>query len=213
MLNKERDLIGIYLSAHPLDEYETILRYVCNVSVTELTDKDALGDREISFGGLVVDSVEKISRFNTPFIIMKIEDFTGSGEIALFGEDYINFGKYARKGLYVYVKGRIQGRKFKPEIKELKITSIDLLQDVKDSLIDKITIQLPLHSMNNKMIDDLVTLTSENKGNSSLYFEIIDGEKNMRIDMFARSSKIQVNKEIMDYLTNEENNLSFKINN
>lgn len=212
-LNKERELIGIYLSAHPLDEYETILKYVCNISVTELNDKDAIGDKEISFGGLIVDSIEKISKFNTPFLIVKIEDFTGSGEIALFGEDYINFAKYARKGLYVYIKGRIQGRKFKPEVKELKINSIDLLQDVKDNLIEKLTIQLPLHDMNNKMINELVNLTNENKGNSLLYFEIIDGEKNMRIDMFARSSKVNVNKEIIRYLTNEENNLSFKINN
>lgn len=212
-LNKEKELIGIYLSAHPLDEYETILKYVCNTSVTELEDKNALANREITFGGIVVDSVEKMTKFNTPFVIIKIEDFSGSGEIALFGDDYINFSKYAKKGLYLYVKGRVQGRKYNANIQELKVLSIEQLSEVKDKLIDKITILLPLHDMNNKMVADLADLTTRNPGNSLLYFEILDGEKNMKIDMFARSNKIEVNKEILNYLTNEENNLSFRINN
>ena len=210
-LGKERELIGIYLSAHPLDEYSIILKYVCNVAVTELEDKDALRNKEVSFGGLVSDIREGITKNGKPYMIIKIEDFTGSGEVALFGDDYINFGRYGRKGLYVFVKGRVQPRRFDANQFELKITSIHLLPDVKDQLVEKITISLPLHDLNTQMIDELSTLIKGHMGGTLLYFEVIDGERNMKIELFARSLKIGVHKDLIDYLEENEN-IVFKVN-
>ena len=211
LLNKERELIGIYLSAHPLDEYSLILNHVCNIGVAELEDRDALANKEVVFGGLVTDSREGITKRNSPYMIIKVEDFTGSGDIALFGDDYINFSKYGRKGLYLFVRGRIQGRHYAPDQMELKINSIDLLPQVKDKLIDKITITLPLHDMTSQMIEELADLTKKRPGNSLLYFEVIDGEKNMKVDLFARSLKVDVSRELVDYLTSNEN-LLFRVN-
>lgn len=203
-LNKERELIGIYLSAHPLDEYKIILNYVCNVGMSEIEDKDALKNRDVKLGGLVSSIREGITKNGKPYMIIRIEDFTGSGEIALFGDDYINFGKYGRPGLYVFIKGRVQGRKYDVNQMELKIHSIHLLPDVKDSLIEKITITLPLHDMNTQMVDELSTLTKNNPGNSLLYFEVVDGEKNIKVDLFSRSFKIDVKQELVDYLVENE---------
>lgn len=210
-LNKERELIGIYLSAHPLDEYKIALNYGCNVGLSEIEDKDALKNREISFGGLVSNVREGITKNGKPFMIIRIEDFTGSGEVPLFGDDYINFGKYGRLGLYLFIKGRVQGRRFDTNQMELKIQSIQLLPDVKDNLIEKLTITLPLHDMNTQMIEELSTLTKNNPGNSLLYFEIVDGEKNMKVELFSRNTKISVKKELIDYLTENES-LIFKVN-
>ena len=210
-LNKERELIGIYLSAHPLDEYKIALNYGCNVGLSEIEDKDALKNREISFGGLVSNVREGITKNGKPFMIIRIEDFTGSGEVPLFGDDYINFGKYGRLGLYLFIKGRVQGRRFDANQMELKIQSIQLLPDVKDNLIEKLTITLPLHDMNTQMIEELSTLTKNNPGNSLLYFEIVDGEKNMKVELFSRNTKISVKKELIDYLTENES-LIFKVN-
>ncbi len=210
-LNKERELIGIYLSAHPLDEYSIILKHVCNVGMSEIEDKDALANKEVTFGGLVCGMREGITRTGKPFMIIKMEDFTGSGEIPLFGDDYVNFGKYGKLGLYVLIKGRVQGRKYDANQMELKINSIQLLPDVKDRLIEKITITLPLHDMNNQIVEELSMLTKNNPGNSLLYFEVVDGEKNMKVDLFARSMKIDVKKELVDYLLESEN-IVFKIN-
>ncbi len=97
-LNKERELIGIYLSAHPLDEYKIVLNYVCNVGMADFEDKDALKNKEISIGGMVTGNREGMTRNGKPYMILRIEDFTGSGEIPLFGDNYINFGKYGRPG-------------------------------------------------------------------------------------------------------------------
>lgn len=210
-LNKERELIGIYLSAHPLDEYAIALKYGCNVGMADIEDKEALRNKEITFGGLVCGAREGITKNGKPYMIIKIEDFTGSGEIPLFGDDYINFSKYGRLGLYVYVKARVQGRRFNENQLELKIVSIQLLPDVKDNVIEKITITLPIHEMNAQMVEELSTLTKNNVGNSLLYFEIVDGERNMKVELFARGLKINIRKELIDYLEENENIL-FKIN-
>ncbi len=210
-LNKERELIGIYLSAHPLDEFAIALKYGCNIAVSEIEDKDALKNKEVTFGGLVSNIREGITKNGKPYMIIKVEDFTGSGEIALFGDDYINFGKYGRPGLYVYIKGRVQPRRFNENQFELKINSIQLLPDVKDNVIEKITITLPLHDLNGQMIEELSVLTKNNTGNSLLYFEVIDGERNMKVELFARGIKVNVKKELIDYLV-ENDNILFRIN-
>jgi len=210
-LNKERELIGIYLSAHPLDEYSTVLNYVCNVGMAEIEDKDALKNKEVILGGLVSSIREGITKTNKPYMILKIEDFTGSGEIPLFGDDYINFGKYGRPGLYILLKGRVQSRRYNENQLELKIHSIHLLPDVKDTLIEKLTITLPLHEMNTQMIEELSTLTKNNPGHSLLYFQVVDGERNMKIDLFSRNFKVNVKKELIDYLVENED-IVFKIN-
>ena len=210
-LNKERELIGIYLSAHPLDEYKIVLKYVCNVGMSEIEDKEPLRNKDVTIGGLVSSVREGITRTGKPFMIIRIEDFTGSGEIPLFGDDYINFGKYGRLGLYVYIKGRVQGRRYDESQLEFKILSIQLLPDVKDRLIEKITITLPLHDMNSQMVEELSTLTKNNPGNSLLYFQVVDGEKNMKVDLFSRNFKINVRQELIDYLVENENIL-FAVN-
>lgn len=210
-LNKERELIGIYLSAHPLDEYAIALKYGCNVTMPELEDKDALKNKEVTFGGLVNNVREGFTKNGKPYMIIKIEDFTGSAEVALFGDDYVNFGKYGKPGLYLFVKGKIQGRRFNENQLELKINSIQLLPDVKDRVIEKITITLPLHELNAQMVDELSTLTKNNEGNTLLYFEVVDGERNMKVQLFARGFKINIRKELIDYLEENEN-IFFKIN-
>ena len=210
-LNKERELIGIYLSAHPLDEYAIALKYGCNVGMADIEDKEALRNKEVTFGGLVCGAREGITKNGKPYMIIKIEDFTGSGEIPLFGDDYINFSKYGRLGLYVFVKARVQGRRFNENQLELKIVSIQLLPDVKDQVIEKITITLPIHEMNAQMVEELSTLTKNNVGNSLLYFEVVDGERNMKVELFARGLKINIRKELIDYLEENEN-IVFKVN-
>ena len=210
-LNKERELIGIYLSAHPLDDYAIILKYACKATMSEVADKDAFRNKEMTFGGLVVDSRDGITRNGKPYMIIKIEDFSGSGELALFGDDYINFSKYGRNGLYVYVTGRVQPRRFDPNQFELKINSIQLLPDVKDKLIEKINIKLPLHELNSQMIEELSILIKDNPGSASLYFEVIDGDRNLKLEMFSRGIKVDLKKELIDYLESSDS-ISFKVN-
>ncbi|HLW09336.1 MAG TPA: DNA polymerase III subunit alpha [Fermentimonas sp.] len=210
-LNKERDLIGIYLSAHPLDDYEFILRYICSVDTLKLQNLDSLNGRDITFGGMVTSVREGQTKNGSPYTIFRIEDYMGSYEIALFGDDSINFGRYARAGLSIYIEGRVQPRRYREDEFELKISTINLLSDVKDKLVSKITLQVPINELNNSTVAELSELTKNNKGNSLLYFHIIGNEAHMNLKLFSRPSKIQVNKKFIDYIK-DNLQIDFKIN-
>lgn len=210
-LNKERELIGIYLSAHPLDDYEFILKYVCSADTLKLQDLDALNGRDITFGGMVTVVREGQTKRGSPYTIFKIEDYYGSFEIALFSEDSVNFSKYARIGLALYIQAKVQPKRFRPDELEVKISSINLLSEMKDKLVNKITLQIPLTELDDTIVTELSALVKNNYGNSLLYFNIIGEESHMNIQLFSRSTKIQVNKRFIDYL--KDNLLiDFKIN-
>jgi DNA polymerase-3 subunit alpha len=207
-LNRERELIGIYLSAHPLDDYEFILKHVCNANTQKLQDLDKLNGKEISFGGMVTAVREGQTKKGNPYTIFKIEDYSGSFEIALFSENSINYGRFARMGLSIYITARVQPRQWGNGEIEIKISSMSLLSDVKDKLVDKITLQIPITELNDATVNEISAMVKNNSGNALLYFNIIGEET--RIQLFSRQTKIQVNKHLIDSLT--ENNIEFKIN-
>ncbi len=211
-LNKERELIGIYLSAHPLDDYEFILKYVCNTDTSKLQDLDSLNGKEITLGGMVTSVREGQTKNGYPYTIFKLEDYLGSYEFALFSEDSVNFGRYARVGLSLYIRAKVQSKKFRQDELEVKISSIQLLTEVKDKLVSKITLQIPLDELNDTMVTELSALAKNNLGNSLLYFNITGGgPRHMNVQLFSRPTKVHVNRHFIDYL--KDNLLiEFKIN-
>ena len=210
-LNKEKELIGIYLSAHPLDDYRIILNYVCNTKMVELEDKDALKGRQLVLGGIVTGLREGITKNGKPYGIVKIEDFSGSGEIPLFGDNFINYGKYCRIGMYLYITASLEPRKFNEAVLDFRINSIRLLQDEKDKLIEKITIDVPIHDLDEPMINELSVLIKNNPGQSALFFKVVDGENNVNLNLFSNNIRLTVSRDLVDFL-NDNDSLSFKIN-
>ena len=210
-LNKEKELVGIYLSAHPLDEYRIILQYVCNTGTVELNDRETLQGREILLGGIVTGFREGMTKTGKPFGILKLEDFSGSGEIALFGQDYIDYGRYGKIGMYLLVAARVEPGRWDPKKLDFKIGSIRLLQDEKDKLIEKISIMVPIHGLDDPTIGELSALIKKHPGNSLLYFKVVDAEHNITLNLFAPKTKIQVTRDLVDYLAGNEN-IDFKIN-
>ena len=210
-LNKEKELVGIYLSAHPLDAYRVILEYVCNTGVIELNDRENLQGKEITMGGIVTGFREGTTKNGKPFGILKLEDFTGSGEIPLFGQDYINYGRYGRLGMYLLISARMEPMRWDPKRFDLRIGQIRLLQDEKDKLIEKISITLSIHGLDEPTINELSTLIKKHPGNSLLYFKVIDSEHNITLNLFAPNLRVEVTRDLVDYLKENEN-IDFKIN-
>ena len=210
-LNKEKDLVGIYLSAHPLDEYRIILQYVCNTGMVELNDKETLVGREVLAGGIVTGFREGTTKTGNPFGILKVEDFTGSGEIALFGQDYIEYSKYGKPGMYLLISGKMEARKYNDKIFDFRILSIKLLPNEKDKLIENIRITVPIHDLDEPMINELSTLIKNNPGNSLLYFRVVDGSNNIALNLFSQNVRLKITKELIDYLSESET-IDFKIN-
>ena len=210
-LNKERDLVGIYLSAHPLDEYTIVLDHVCNTRMAELEDKPALAGREITMGGIVTSVRRGISKNGNPYGIAKIEDYSGSAELPFFGNDWVTFQGYLGEGTFLFIKARCQPKQWRPEELDIKITSMELLPDVKEKLVERITILVPLSVLNSAMVAELSSLTKDHPGNTELYFKVTDKDEKMHVDLISRPVKLSVGKELISYLK-ERPELEFRIN-
>ena len=211
-LNKEKELIGIYLSAHPLDAYRVILTYVCNTGVADINDREALKNKELILGGIVSAFREGITKNGKPYGILTLEDFTGSGEIALFGNDYINYGKFGRPGMYLYIKAAVEPRSAYINTLDFRIKSMSLLQDEKDKLIQKLNISVAVNDLNDTLVEELLAILNDISGKTILYFNIMDDEhKNVSLSMFSKGRGINVTQRLVDALTDMEN-IDFKIN-
>ena len=210
-LNKERELVGIYLSAHPLDEFAVVLEHVCNTHMAELEDKAALQGREITMGGMVTAVRRGISKNGNPYGIVKIEDYSGSAELPFFGNDWVTYQGYLNERTFVFIKARCQPKQWRKDELELKITSIELLPDVKDRLIEKITILIPLNVLNTALVAELSELTKRHPGNSELYFRVSDPETRMNVDLVSRPVRLSVGRELVSFLR-ERPELEFRIN-
>ncbi len=211
-LNKERELVGIYLSSHPLDEYYIVLNHVCNLSMKELAeDKDALKGKDVTMAGIVTAFREGTTKMGKPFGIFKLEDYTGNAEIPLFGNDYFEFSKYCRPNTFLLIKGSFQARQYNENITDLKIKSMSPLSEVKDSLIEKVTISLKLMDIQEDSIAELSSLIKNHPGNTSLYFKIEDNDRQqMYVSLFAEGEKFSVSRKLVRYL--EDNSIPFRCN-
>ena len=199
-LNKERELVGIYLSAHPLDEYAIVLNHVCNVRVADLNDLNALAGRDLTFGGMITAVRRGMTKTNKPYAIVRLEDFSGSFEIPFFGVDCTTFGNYFYEGYFLFIRAKCQGKQWRPEEMEVKVLSIELLPDVKEKLIEKITITVPLPNLNKELITQLATLIRVAPGSAELYFRVTDPEDNITVDLLARPVKLSIQKDLITFL-------------
>ena len=212
-LNKERDLVGIYLSAHPLDEYKIILDNLCNARCSELADRGAaLKDREdITLGGIVTSVQVRMGRDNKQWGLVTLEDFEGSGELAIFGDDWFNLGGKFSIGAAVYITGKMKSRFYNSDQKELKIVNVDLLQTVKEKAIDSITISLITDRVDEQVVTELSELIDESPGRTKLFFQLRDSSGHNHVLLRSRLKTIDIRHTLIDYIEQHEA-IDYKIN-
>ena len=211
-LNKEKELIGIYLSAHPLDAYRVILSHVCNTGMADIDNREALKNRELLVGGIVTKFREGTAKNGHPYGIITMEDFTGSGEIALFGKDYINFGKFGKPGMYLFIKAVVENRNANVNILDFKIKSISLLHEEKDKLVKKLRISVPINELTEALIEEMFVLFEKYPGQANVQFEIVDDvNRNVSLSLIAKNHGIEVNQKIIDTISDLQN-IYFSIN-
>ena len=212
-LNKERDLIGMYLSAHPLDEFEFEINHICNATTIDLKDLPALQGKSLKIGGMVTNFRHGTSKAGNPYGIFTLEDYAGAFEFALFGKNYIEFGKYMIKDLYLFINAIVQekGADYKyrkqentdpniPKELELKIQKIEVFSEIKDKLINTLTLTLPIQQLTEDLAEELTDLVMKNKGNVNLYIQVVDENSPNRVMLFARQHRIQINKRVYNTL-------------
>ena len=212
-LNKERDLVGIYLSAHPLDEYRIVLDNLCNTRCNELADRcAAMTDRDdVTLGGIVTNVQTRIGKNNKPWGIITLEDFEGSGELMLFGDDWLNLNGKFLHGAAVYVTGKMAPRFQYSDQKELKVTNVELLQSVKEKAIDRITITLTTDLLDEQVVTELGEMINENPGKTKLYFQLVDRTGKGHVLMRSTTKFVDVKSTLVNFIE-QTPALDYKIN-
>lgn len=207
-LEKERELVGMYLSAHPLDPYYMELSYGTGCTVKQFSDMEPVEGMDVKLGGMVIDFQTRQGK-NGPFGIMKIEDYTGSTEFMLFGQTYIDFHNYGVPGTPILISGQFQRRFANSDIR-FNIKTMQLLQDVKGKLVRNITIDVETKRMNGflkNLIEEAVN--GEGIPTGELAFRVFDPGINRVLHM-SSARRIHITRELVNALDDE--NIGYSIN-
>lgn len=200
-LNRERDLVGIYLSAHPLDEFGIVLRAMCNTHCIELDDKVSLSKKDqIVIGGIVTGTKSKFTKNGKPCGFVTIEDFEGSGELAFFGEEWGRWKGMLVEGSTVFITAKCVQKYRDSNYYDLKIADIQYLQTVKDQRIEKFTITMDSTSIDETVVNDISTMLRNSPGSTQLYFQINDVTSNSYVLLRSKMGPISLKHKFMAYI-------------
>lgn len=200
-LNRERDLVGIYLSAHPLDEFGIVLRAMCNTHCIELDDKVSLSKKDqIVIGGIVTGTKSKFTKNGKPCGFVTIEDFDGPGELAFFGEEWGRWKGMLVEGSTVFITAKCVQKYRDSNYYDLKIADIQYLQTVKDQRIEKFTITMDSTSIDETVVNDISTMLRNSPGSTQLYFQINDVTSNSYVLLRSKMGPISLKHKFMTYI-------------
>ena len=201
-LDKERDLVGMYLSAHPLDPYYLELQYGCTCDFKHFAELGAnFEGQEITLGGMVVSLESRPSKSGSMFGILKVEDYSGSHEFMLFGQDYIDFHNYGVTGTPIYIKGAYE-RRYKNQELRFNIKSIQLLETVKGSLVSNVHLKLFDKDINPRIRGLLAEHMTDDPDGGNLEMTFMSTELKRRVRLSA-SRKVKITRAFLDLLVEE----------
>jgi DNA polymerase-3 subunit alpha len=214
-LAREKEVVGIYISGHPLDDFRTEMTSFCNAVIADFEDLNACVNNELTFGGVVTDVQHRISKNGKGWALFTVEDYTNTHEFRIFGEEYLKFRHFFVKNSFVHVKAYVKegwinrdtGKKGDPRI---QFNSFQLLQDVMEQYAKKLSIQLNIQDLQESRINTLKELFSMHQGNHALNFVVFDMEDKVKLHMSSRKQKVKVSQELLNELENE--GVKYKLN-
>ncbi len=193
LLSKEKDVVGIYISGHPLDDYKLEIENFCNGNLSMLNNMDKIKGKDLRFAGVVTNVEHRETKTGKPFGILHVEDYHGSFSFYLFGDDYINFKAYFTVGWLLHLSGKVK-KKFYNDDLEFKISSMDLLSEIIDKEVRDIVLRVDINDISNVMVEEIVHLISENPGKHSLVFNVVDRLNKYEVDLLSRKMKVKLDK-------------------
>ena len=203
-LAKEREMIGLYLSAHPLDDYKIIINHLCKTPLTELENLEALKGQEIAVAGMVVSVQNLITKTGKPWGKFVLEDYNGTHEFALFSKDYENFRKYLFSDYFLFVRGRVQPKPYNDKELEFKIISMVQLSEMRDTMIKEMNVLLPVEDVTPTLVRELTEKVKEAKGETLFRISVIDREAHVSLSLFSKSHKVSLTQSLVSYLDDNE---------
>ncbi|MDO4958495.1 MAG: DNA polymerase III subunit alpha [Prevotellaceae bacterium] len=213
-LNRERELVGIYLSAHPLDDYAVVLKNLCNKQCSELgsdADKEELAKMDVvAIGGIVTGLREGFTKRGTPFGIVTIEDYGGAGEIAFFDDWSTWRGKFI-EGSSLFIKIKYEKKFPTSTYISSKVTSVDFLADVRDKLIKKLTLVINIDDLDKMDAAELFNAIDASPGDVELDFQCHSVKMMRPVNLVSRTRRVSVNKALIDVIESKSA-IEYKIN-
>ena len=204
-LNKEREYVGIYLSAHPLDEYRIVLDNLCNTKCSEINDLSTLSDREdIILGGIVTSNQQKYTKNGKPCGFVNIEDYNGTGQLAFFGEDWGKWNGMLIVGSSVYITAKCVPRFRDSNLYDLKVQNIEYLPTVKERSIDRFTINITTDDLDSLVVEELNQIIREHPGKTKLFFQLHDRKGNNHVLLKSRTHEIDVRQDLIKFIENHD---------
>tara|TARA_R110002096_G_scaffold416951_5_gene620421 strand:- start:7325 stop:10894 length:3570 start_codon:yes stop_codon:yes gene_type:complete len=210
-LNKEKEVVGIYLSGHPLDDYKFEIRHFCNSKIKELADLETLSKKqgEIRVAGIVTEAQHRVSKTGKPFGILTIEGYEESHRLMLFSDDYIKFKSYLTEGWFLFVRGKVHQPQWRNE-PEFKVTNIELLSELKEKLIEGINLQIDFKAIDESFIKWVKDIAKEKKANCKLGLTLVDHQNRNSIKLQSRTLKVNLTNELINRIESQPE-ISFKI--
>lgn len=204
-LRREKEVVGIYISGHPLDDYKKEKEYFCNADLSRLKDLESLVGKELKLCGVITNVEHRVSRANKPWGFFTMEDYDDSYEFRLFGEDYLKFRHFLIPNNFVYTKIGIQqgyidrntGRQREPRI---NFKQMQQLHDVMDEYAKKIVVRFKIDDIEEDAVQGLKKAVQEHPGDQRILFEIKDGNERISLNMHSKTDKVKVNSELLTVL-------------
>ncbi|NND11578.1 MAG: DNA polymerase III subunit alpha, partial [Flavobacteriaceae bacterium] len=214
-LAREKEVVGIYISGHPLDDFRIEMDTFCNATLAHFENLENCINKEMTFGGVVSDVQHRISKNGKGWALFTVEDYSDSKEFRIFGEEYLKFRHFFVKNSFVHVRvyvregwtNRDTGKKGEPRI---QFNDFKLLHDVMDSHARKLSVQLDINDLKEARIKKLDELFNLHKGNQPLNFVVFDMEDKLKLHMPSRKKKVRISQELLEELANE--NVNYKLN-
>jgi len=214
-LKQEREVVGVYISGHPLDAFKMELDYFTNCKVADFNNLESMINKEVSFAGIVSEVRYMTGKNGRDWAMFTVEDFEDSFQFRIFGEDYLKYRHLLVVDSFIYGRifvregwtNRETGVKGDPRI---QFNGLQMLHDVMEKYSKKITLVLPLESLDESRIEALSNLVKSNKGEKQLHFVVFDEEEKVNLDMISRKYKIDINKKVLEELNKEQ--FAYKLN-
>jgi len=211
-LAREKEVVGFFISGHPLDPYKLIIDNKCNANCAVLkANIESFKGKDIVFGGIITGSEQRISKTGNAFGKLIVEDYHGAIELMLFGKDFVEYNKFMVNSLFVYVKAKVQERYGQPGSLEIKIQKIELLENVKENIFSTMKLKLDVNAINEQLIEKIETIFSTSQGKCSIEFLVEDAAENLNVKLFSKSHKIAVSTEIINEL-DKIGSLTYELN-
>lgn len=207
-LKIEKDVVGFYISGHPLDQFKLEIDNFCTCTVDRIENYKG---QEISVGGIVTKAMERYGKNGNPFGIFAIEDYADSLEMIMFGEEYLKNRHLLAMGSFLYITGRVEERRGQPDVWQLMPKRIQLLQEIRDKFAKSFVLKLPANGVDVAFMEHIEQISQEHPGQCNLEFQLYDQEEKISVSLRSKKYRINLANAFIEKIDQLDTNIQYEV--